>query len=199
MARLHQQATLLIIFLTQVTLSSFIEKIEDFRPAYIGLLLGLVFSEEISYSWINTAMFVRGMPSISAYTITSNVDTDWLRQVLIFSLALGGSTTGRTQVVLTLFGISLTCAVLLANLGSRAWGFLKWKPLAFGGPLEPIIAYAAAIAVGIAVPYMGHRQTEAGGKTAMESVLKSAILVAIVFVLSDYDDFQQFLVIGSEV
>jgi hypothetical protein len=144
-------------------------------------------------------MFVRGMPSISAYTITTNVETDWLRKVLIFCFALGAATTGRTQAVLSLFGISLACAVLLANLGSRAWGFLKWKPLAYGGPLEPIIAYAAAIAAGIAVPYMGHRKIEAGGKAAMESVLKSAIVVAIVFVLSDYDDFQQFLVIGSEV
>jgi hypothetical protein len=158
-----------------------------------------VFSEEISYSWINTAMLVRGLPSISAYSVTSNVETDWLRKVLVLCLALGGATTGRTQTVLTLFGISLACAVLLANLGSRAWLFLKWKPFTFGGSLQPIFAYAAAIAAGITVPYMGHRGIEVGGKTALESVLKSALLVAGVFVLSDYDDFQQFLVIGTEV
>ena len=33
----------------------------------------------------------------------------------------------------------------------------------------------------------------------MESVIKGALIVAAIFVLSDYDDFQQFLVIGSEV
>lgn len=173
--------------------------IDQFRPAYLSFLLGIVFYEEISYSWIYTAMFVRGVPSISACTVTSNVETDWLRKVIIFALALGGATTGRVQVVLTLFGISLTCAVLLANLGSRAWGFLKWRPLPYGGPVTPAIAYLAAILAGITVPYMGHRRIEAGGKAAMESVIISAVLVAAVFVLSDYDSFQQFLVIGSEV
>jgi hypothetical protein len=173
--------------------------IDQFRPAYLSLLIGIVFYEEISYSWIYTAMFVRGVPSISAYTVTSNVETDWLRKVLLLTLVLGAATTGRLQVVLTLFGISLTCAVLLANLGSRAWSFLKWRPLPYGGPVTPIIAYLAAIVAGIAVPYMGHRRIEAGGKAAMRSVIISAVLVAAVFVVSDYDSFQQFLVIGSEV
>jgi hypothetical protein len=172
---------------------------EDFRPAYLGLLLGLVFSEEISYSWVNTAMLVRGVPSISAYTITTHVEADWLRKILVFCLAMSGAVTGRTQYIMTFFGISLACAVLLANLGSRAWGFMGLRPLAVGGIFEPILAYLAAICIGIIVPYMGHREVGAGGKAAMESVLRSAVIIAVVFVLSDYDDFQQFLVIGSEV
>ena len=172
---------------------------QDFRPAYLGLLLGLVFVEEISYSWINTAMLVRGVPSISAYTITTHVETDWLRKILVFCLALSSATTGRLQYIMTFFGISLACAVLLANLGSRAWGFLGWRPFTRGGIFEPIIAYLIAIAVGITIPYMGHREVGAGGQAAMESVLRSAVIVAFIFVLSDYDEFQKFLVIGSEV
>ena len=173
---------------------------QDFRPAYLGLLLGLVFVEEISFSWINTAMFVRGVPSISAYSITTHVETDWLRKILVFTLAISATTTGKTQFVLTFFGISLACAVLLANLGSRAWNFLNWKPIAGkGGIFEPIIAYIAAIIVGLTIPYMGHREVSAGGKAAMESVLRSAVIVAVVFLISDYDEFQEFLVIGSEV
>lgn len=37
------------------------------------------------------------------------------------------------------------------------------------------------------------------GKGAMEYVLKTAMLVAVFFVISDYDDLQKFLVVGSEV
>jgi hypothetical protein len=142
-------------------------------------------------------MFVSGMPSISAFAITSRVESDWLRKVILFSLALAGANTGDSQYILTLFGVSLTCAVLLANLGSRAWNFLHWKPLGYGGPFAPIISYVAAILTGMVFPYLGHRKIEAGGNVAMESVIRIAFMVAVVFVVSNYDEIQQFLVIGS--
>jgi hypothetical protein len=172
--------------------------IDQFKPAYLSLILGLVFTEEISLSWTNVGMFVSGMPSISAFAITSRVESDWLRKVIVFSLALAGATRGYSQYALTLFGVSLTCAVLLANLGSRAWNFLHWQPLGYGGTLEPIVSYVAAILTGLVFPYLGHRQTQAGGKGAMESVIRVAFMVALVFVVSDYDEIQQFLVTGSE-
>jgi hypothetical protein len=40
---------------------------------------------------------------------------------------------------------------------------------------------------------MAHRRIEAGGKAIMESAIIGAVLVAAVFVRSDYDRFQQFL------
>ena len=89
----------------------------------------MVFTEELSLSWLNSSIFVNGMPSISAYDITSNVASDWLRKIIVFSLALAASTNGKTRAILTLFGIFLACIVLLANLGSRACGFLRWKPI----------------------------------------------------------------------
>ena len=49
------------------------------------------------------------------------------------------------------------------------------------------------------MPYLGHRSIQAGGKAAMESVLRAAFVVAVVFVISDHDDFQKFLVVGSQV
>ena len=49
------------------------------------------------------------------------------------------------------------------------------------------------------MPYLGHRSIQAGGKAAMESVLRAAFVVAVVFVVSDHDDFQKFLVVGSQV
>lgn len=118
---------------------------------------------------------------------------------MVFVLSLAGASTGALQRVLTLFGVTMACSVVLANLGSRSWLFLRWKPLSLGGPVEPVIAFFAAIAAGIVVPYMGHRKVEAGGKVAILSVLKSALIVAIVFVISDYDGIQRILVVGSEV
>jgi hypothetical protein len=38
-----------------------------------------------------------------------------------------------------------------------------------------------------------------GGKGALEYVLRTAVLVAVIFVVSDIDELQRFLVIGSEV
>jgi hypothetical protein len=37
------------------------------------------------------------------------------------------------------------------------------------------------------------------GKGAMEYVLKTAMMVAAVFVVTDIDDLQRYLVVGSEV
>ena len=74
-------------------------------------------------------MFVGGMPSISAYEVTSNVESDWLRKIIVFTLAMAASTDGKLRAVLTFFGIFLTCIVLLANLGARACGFLRWRPI----------------------------------------------------------------------
>jgi hypothetical protein len=172
---------------------------EELRPAYLALLLGLVFSEEISLSWTNVAMFVRGMPSISAYSVTSGMESDWLRKVPLIALAWASVSSGTTQTVMTLVGLALTCSALLANLGSRAWGFMQWRPIGKWGPFEPLIAYFGAMLAGICVPYLGHRQVESGGKAAMESVLCIAFMVAAIFVISDYDEIQKILVVGSEV
>lgn len=170
-----------------------------FQPAFLAVLLGLVFIEEIGLSWLNTTMFVRGMPSISAYSITTNYETDWIRKLIIFCLYLAAVTTGDTRLVLTLGGISLTCLVILANLGARSWGFMDRRPLRFGGPLEPILAYSAAVILGAAVPYLAYRETKGGRRAAIEGTIKHALLVGIIFVASDYNDIQKFLVIGSEV
>jgi hypothetical protein len=162
------------------------------------MILGLVFSEEISLSWTNVAMFVRGMPSISALSVTSNVQSDWLRKGIVLVLALASATMGNAQVILTLSGISMAAAVLLANLGSRSWRFLQWRPIAYAGPFQSAVAFLAAMATGALFPYLSHRQVEAGGKAAMESVIRIAFMVAVIFVISDYDEIQKFLVIGSE-
>ena len=177
---------------------AFEDNIGQLRPAYLSLILGLVFSEEISLSWLNTGMLVRSMPSVSAHTMTSTVGSDWLRKILTLVLALAGAATGDVQKYMTISGICLTGAVLMANLGSRAWFFMKWRPFWYSGPFSQLLGYLAAIIAGLIFPYMGHREIEAGGKRALESVLTSAVVVAIVFVLSDFDEIQKLLVVGSE-
>ena len=40
--------------------------IQNLKPAYLSLVLGLVLTEEISLSWLNASMMIRATPSISA-------------------------------------------------------------------------------------------------------------------------------------
>ena len=175
------------------------DMIDQFRPLAMSVVLGLVFNEELSLSWTNVGMFVRGMPSISAYSITSNVQSDWLKKVSLLSLALGGITTGTSRLLLTLVGIVLAVSIMFANIGSRAWRFLQWRPIPYDGPFKSIVAFLSAMATGVTFPYLGHRQVEAGGKGAMESVIRIALWVAIVFVLSDYDDIEKYVGVGIKV
>jgi hypothetical protein len=203
------QAMVLLTFLTRsfsCAMDINGDDLEDFRPAYLALVLGLVFSEETSLSWTNVAVLVRGMPSISAYSLKSKVDSDWLRKLLILLLAIASYTTSTFQKVCTLGGVTLTCLVVLANLGSRSWKYLHWKPTmgmkpwccGLSTPLDPVMSYAAAILTGLCFPYLGHRHIESGGTAAIEFVLRIAIIVASLFVLSDYDEIQKFMVVGSE-
>jgi hypothetical protein len=173
--------------------------LNTFKPAYLSLILGLVLTEEISMSWLNASMLVRAMPSVSAHSLVSHLGSDQIRKTLLLCLALAGAAEGTTQRVLTFTGISLACMVLLANLGSRAWHFLGWHPQRYNGMSASIVAYTAAVATGIFIPYMGHRDIEVGGKAAMEYVIKTALLVAVVFVISDIDEVQKFIIVGSEV
>lgn len=96
-------------------------------------------------------------------------------------------------------GVIGAILLLLANLGARSWHALRWRPLRYTGFGSFWIAYLLAIGTGFAFPYMGHNAISTGGKGAMEYVLRTAIIVAVVFVLSDIDELQNFLVVGSEV
>lgn len=143
-------------------------------------------------------MLVRASPSVSAHTLLHGSGSDVSRKLVVLSLALAGATSGVLQKYMTIGGIFYAILVLLANLGSRAWLFLKWKPLRYQGPGSGVLAYAAAVATGLVLPYMGHRSMEIGGKASVEHVIKSATVVALVFLASEFDQLQRFLIIGSE-
>lgn len=171
---------------------------DSLRPAYLSLILGLVLTEEISLSWINSSMLVRASPSVSAHTLVQGTGSDLSRKAVVLCLALAGAATGKLQKYMTLGGISLACLVLLANLGSRAWLFMKWRPLRYQGHGAGVLAYLAAVATGAVLPYMGHRSMEIGGKASVEHVIKTGVIVALVFLASDFDEVQKFLIVGSE-
>ncbi|CAB9519573.1 expressed unknown protein [Seminavis robusta] len=168
------------------------------KPAYLALLVATVLVEEVSLSWANVVMMVQACPSISAYSVTKESGSDWMRKLILFLLAVGGAATGKTQVFFVMTGILLTCAVLLANLGARAWYFFQWQPLNYNGPLSTVFAYVTAIVVGFAVPFLGHRTACAGGKPAIESVIRLAVLLSFGFIISDFESVKQFLIVGKE-
>lgn len=174
-------------------------------PAYLSLILGLVLSEEISLSWLNTSMFVRATPSVSGHGIISSPllgeTHDVIKKLILLSLTLAGAAIPGSiaQRVLILLGLSLACVALLVNAGARAWHFLKWQPLPYRGPGAGIMSYGMALLAGLVVPYMGHRSTEAGGNAVMEHIIKCSLMVLVAFVISDVDPVQEFVVVGSEV
>jgi hypothetical protein len=152
----------------------------------------------MSLSWLNASMMIRATPSISAHSLFSPIGSDTFRRVVLLTLTFAGITQGWFQSILTACGVVGACIILLANLGARAWYFLNWKPMQYNGFGSFVIAYIYAILTGIVVPFMGHRLIRTGGKGAMEYILKTAFFVAVAFVISDYDDLQKFLVVGSE-
>jgi len=173
-----------------------------YSPAFFAIVLGVVFKEEISHSLTNVAMMVRGMPSISGYSVSSLSHSDWMRKLIVFILIaseLAGQADADSTLHVTFFlGLSLTILVLFANLGSRAWGFMHWKPIRSYGFLEPIVSFLAAAGTGFFLPFLGHRQVESGGKAALESTFTIAFVTALLFMGSDYYMVQKIVLIGSE-
>jgi hypothetical protein len=45
---------------------------------------------------------------------------------------------------------------------------------------------------------MGHRSIEIGGKASVEHVVKTGAIVALIFLASDFNEVQKFLIVGSE-
>uniref|UniRef100_A0A7S0CM10 Uncharacterized protein n=1 Tax=Proboscia inermis TaxID=420281 RepID=A0A7S0CM10_9STRA len=52
--------------------------------------------------------------------------------------------------------------------------------------------------LGMCVPYLGYKEAAVGGRIALENILFSGFIVALCFVLSDFDYVQRFVVVGSE-
>lgn len=149
-------------------------------------------------AWTNIAMLVRGLPSLAACSVVTETGSDWLRKIIVFVLLLASIAQNSDKQFLCFIGISLACLVLLANLGARTWGFMQWKPIRNFGFLEPLFSFIAAVVMGICFPFLGHRQVESGGKAALESILRIALISALIFIASDYDNIQKYVVIGSE-
>jgi hypothetical protein len=165
---------------------------DGINPAYIAFILGLVLSEEIANAWINTSMLVLGTPSVSAYTLTQPVTIDWPKQALLLILSVAAAMdpgTGRRTV--TLVGIACACAVLVANVGARAWRHLQLAPLAYRGPLRTVVAFTVAAVFGLSIPYIGFRHSKHGGQMALETIIIGSFLVATVFAMSDFDAVQE--------
>jgi hypothetical protein len=170
---------------------------DTFRPALMTLVIGLVLTEEMSLSWLNASMLVRASPSVSAHTLMSTPGSDVLRKLVIFILSLASATNGKTQLYFTMLGIGLACVVLLANLGARAWHFLRWKPKRYNWWGAGLVAYVSAIITGMVLPYMGHRNILVGGKAAVEYIIRTSFLAALAFLITDLEEVQKLFVVGS--
>lgn len=169
------------------------------QPAFLGLVVGLLLAEETSLSWLNSAILVQGIPSASSYMLVNGNSSDWIYKAQVACLVCSSATDGDIQRFLYVVGVSLSCISLLANLGSRAWHFLRWRQISFGGPLAPLLAFCVALAAGLCLPHMGHRNVPCGGKVAVETSINNAFWVSGLFLLSNAGTIQRVLLGGIEV
>ncbi|EED87711.1 predicted protein [Thalassiosira pseudonana CCMP1335] len=187
--------------LYNLTLQNESDERASLRPGYLSLLLGLVLQEEIGLVWLNVSMFLRGLPSVSAYTFVSMFESDWPRKLAVLSLAGAAVQTPGSdlQTYGTIAAVLYAMSLLAANLGARAWYFMKCRPiLQKESFFAPILAYFVAMVTGIFFPYLGFGQIQAGGKAAVSLVIFNSIIVASMFVVSDLDVVQKIIVVGSE-
>jgi hypothetical protein len=170
------------------------------QPAFWGLLLSLVVWEEMRFSWLNSSLLVQGIPSSSSFVLINGDANDWISKASIACLVFAGATQGTLKQILSVTGASFACITLVANLGSRAWHFLKWRKISFCGPMAPYFSFLLSVISGLCFPHMGGcRYIENGGKVAVEAVLINAFAVSLLFLLSDYDGIQTLLLGGTEV
>lgn len=141
------------------------------------------------------------MPSISAYSLTQPITIDWPKQALLLSLSISAvlSPGSTAQHAITLAGIGWGCVILAVNVGARAWRHLKLKPLPYRGFGRTAASFIAAMVTGLVIPYIGFRQAQSGGQVALETVIIGSVIVAAVFIVSDFDVVQEFIILGSEV
>lgn len=66
-------------------------------------------------------------------------------------------------------------------------------------PVGPLLAFLAAVITGLCFPHMGHRNVESGGKAAVESVIRNAFCVGLLFLVSDFSGIQKLLLGGTEL
>ncbi|KAL7545835.1 hypothetical protein ACHAWF_009185 [Thalassiosira exigua] len=183
------------------------------RPGFVTIVLGLVLTEELGLAWLNISLFVRGTPSVAGHTLLSKTDSDWPRKGVVFLLATASAMEAgsKAQWYATLTGVGMAMALLAANLGARAWRFMRWRPVRSLGngvapngdgfliPLiAPVGATLVALVAGLVFPFMGYGRIQAGGRSAVRLVVLNSLLVAGIFVASDLDVLQEFLVVGSE-
>lgn len=162
------------------------------KPTILALIFGLVLTEEISLSWLNASMLIKGSPSVAAHSVSSLLSSDIFRKAVILCLALAGAATGRTQKGLTILGVAAACALFLSNLGSRAWYFMGWKPLPYQGIGSTPLAWIVSVLMGAIFPFMAHRRIHVGGKTALEHIIVTAVVVGIVFIAAGIAELQRF-------
>lgn len=174
-------------------------QLDSINPAFLALILGLALTEQMSLSWVISSLLVQGVPSISSHQLLNNDGHDWIYKAVLTCFVFSGVTSAEARRVLLTIGVSLACIAMLANLGSRAWHYSRMSPISLCGPLASVISFVGAVSAGIFLPHMAHHDIEAGGKPAIESIVKNALFVCTFFGVTTYDGIQKLFLAGTEV
>jgi len=170
------------------------------KPGLLGTFIFIFLQEEIGNIWLNIHMIVQGYPSTAAFVLKNKVVSDWPKKgvPLILAIASAIPSDNIGQSILTLFGISWALVLLAANLGCRVWFNLGLNPVTYSFYGSSSVSLILATVLGLFVPYIGNRSMEASELTRISSVVSSAMIVALVFLISGFPDVYKYLIVGSE-
>jgi len=179
---------------------SCLQETSQFQSILLTLLFSVVLSEEMSYSFLNSAIFVAGVPSVGSYILHSRFRADLLRVICTLSFSFAGVAPNDTsRSWLTLVGAFMAFIIIAANIGSRAWNMVEFRPLPAGGifHFDVMISFLVAALFGICVPYLGFSSVEEGGTKASKFIILSSLCILVVIIVTDIDYIQEYLVRGS--
>lgn len=145
-------------------------------------------------------LLVRNTPAHCAYLLQAVIRDDLLRKVCLFSFVLGASTVGWWQTAFKGIGVILACLLLMINIGSRSWYFLdlsSFKRDRIGG--NSIMPFLLSIFTGFSLSFLSSRVSASGGQRSIEHIVLSAVVIAVVMIVSSFERFQKLIIMDDEV
>ena len=171
------------------------------NPGFLFCVFGVILASETSQSWLGMSLDVRGCNSVGAHVWRSNMLADYPRYISLLCLALAWFAPFGTSTrdFLTALGTGIGGAILLSSLGSRAWKKLGIPCIDKDAFFAPGFGYLMSILAGVAFPFVGLRSVtggcgendddyqhpHGGARRARQLVTIAAVIVAVVFLLTD--------------
>ena len=167
-------------------------------PIFLAVFFGFVLSQELRFSMLNAEMFVKGLPSMSAYWISGGIQTDLVPKAILFCFAVACITNDFESILFRMMGIYLAFVTLLVNLGARVCENTKIYLPIYNGWGSSILSYFYAVVMGVLFPFLALNDSKQGGTRSLTSIAFSSTLAGAIYVASGIETVQSLLVEEQE-